>query len=64
MADEAAVVTALAARGWAAQAGAPFRLASAPAVRISLGALREGDMPRLARDLAQALAPAPGRAVF
>ncbi|MBO9680264.1 MAG: aminotransferase class I/II-fold pyridoxal phosphate-dependent enzyme [Acidovorax sp.] len=64
VADEAAVVTALAARGWAAQAGAPFRLASAPAVRISLGALREGDMPRLARDLAQALAPAPGRAVF
>lgn len=63
VADEAAVVQSLASRGWAVQAGGPLRLASAPAVRLSLGECKALDMPRLAVDLAQALC-APGRAVF
>ena len=63
VADEAAVVQSLASRGWAVQAGAPLRLASAPAVRVSLGECKPLDMPRLAADLAQALRT-PGRAVF
>ncbi|WP_298209475.1 aminotransferase class I/II-fold pyridoxal phosphate-dependent enzyme [Acidovorax sp.] len=63
VADEAAVVQSMASRGWAVQAGAPLRLASASAVRVSLGACQPADMPHLARDLAQALR-APGRVVF
>ena len=61
--DEAAVVQSMAARGWAVQAGTPLRLASSPAVRVSLGDCAVTDMPRLAEDLAQALR-APGRTVF
>lgn len=63
VADEAAVVQSLASLGWAVQAGSPLRLASAPAVRVSLGECRPTDMVRLAADLAQALRT-PGRAVF
>lgn len=63
VADEAAVVQSLASRGWAVQAGTPLRLASAPAVRVSLGECKPLDMPRLAADLAQALRT-PGRTVF
>lgn len=63
VADEAAAVQSLASRGWAVQAGTPLRLASAPAVRVSLGECKPLDMPRLAADLAQALRT-PGRAVF
>lgn len=63
VADEAAVVQSMASRGWAVQAGAPLRLASAPAVRVSLGACPPADMQLLARDLAQALR-VPGRTVF
>lgn len=63
VADEAAVVQSMASRGWAVQAGTPLRLASAPAVRVSLGECRPTDMPRLAADLVQALRT-PGRAVL
>lgn len=63
VADEAAVVQSMASRGWAVQAGGPLRLASAPAVRVSLGGCKPTDMPRLAADLAQALRT-PGRVVF
>ncbi|WP_225981621.1 aminotransferase class I/II-fold pyridoxal phosphate-dependent enzyme [Paracidovorax avenae] len=62
--DESAVLSALAARGWAVQAGAPFRIASGPAVRISLGDLAGPEVGPLARDLADALAPVAARAVF
>ncbi|AVT11464.1 aminotransferase class I/II-fold pyridoxal phosphate-dependent enzyme [Paracidovorax avenae] len=62
--DESTVLSALAARGWAAQAGAPFRIASGPAVRISLGDLAGPEVGPLARDLADALAPVAARAVF
>ena len=55
VADEAAVVQHMAARGWAVQAGAPLRLGSGPAIRINLAALGLRDMGRLARDLAAAL---------
>lgn len=63
VADEAAVVQSMASRGWAVQAGSPLRLASSPAVRVSLGECKPTDMPRLASDLAQALR-APSRVVF
>lgn len=63
VADEAAVVQSMASRGWAVQAGAPLRLASAPAVRVSLGGCQPTEMQHLARDLALALR-APGRVVF
>ncbi|WCM93186.1 aminotransferase class I/II-fold pyridoxal phosphate-dependent enzyme [Acidovorax sp. NCPPB 2350] len=59
---EPTAVAALAARGWAVQAGEPFRLAGGPAVRISLGALRGDEVGPLARDLADALAPARAHA--
>lgn len=58
VADEAAVVQHMAARGWAVQAGAPLRLDSGPGIRISLGAVGLRDIGRLARDLAAALRPA------
>lgn len=63
VADESAVVQAMASRGWAVQAGAALRLASAPAVRVSLGGCQVADGARLAHDLAQALRT-PGRPVF
>lgn len=63
VADEVAVVQSMASRGWAVQAGSPLCLASAPAVRVSLGECKPTDMHRLAADLAQALRT-PGRAVF
>lgn len=53
--DEAVMVQAMAAAGWAVQAGAPLRLHCGPGVRISLGAVGLRDMGRLARDLAGAL---------
>lgn len=59
--DETAMVQALAARGWAIQPGTPFRLASPPAVRISLANLEAP--AELAGDLACAF-KAPRRAVY
>ncbi len=57
--EETPVVTGLAERGWAVAAGERFRLASAPAVRITVAALPEEEAPRLAEDLAACLrAPA------
>lgn len=63
VADEAAVVQAMAAGGWAVQAGTPLRLGSGPGIRISLGTVGLRDMGRLARDLAAAL-QLPGRSAF
>lgn len=61
--DEAAVTQAMAARGWAVQAGAPFRLRSPPAIRISLGNLEAKDAQPLAGDLAAVLS-APRRVMI
>lgn len=59
--DETSVTQALASTGWAVQAGAPFRLSSPPAIRISLGTAT--DLQAFAHDLAKAL-QAPRRAVY
>ena len=56
--DEAGVVRALADRGWAVAAGERFRIQAAPAIRITVSALRPADADRLAGDLAEALRPA------
>lgn len=61
--DETSVVQRLASRGWAVQAGSPFRLASATAVRISVGNLKDDDIAPLATDIVSAL-QAPRRAVY
>jgi DNA-binding transcriptional MocR family regulator len=53
--DEARVVTALAARGWAVAPGRRFRTESPPAVRITTATLLPADATRLAADVAGAL---------
>jgi DNA-binding transcriptional MocR family regulator len=53
--DEARVVHALADRGWAVAAGEPFRIRSAPAVRVTASTLEPPDAVRFAADLAQTL---------
>ncbi|MEU6713969.1 aminotransferase class I/II-fold pyridoxal phosphate-dependent enzyme [Nonomuraea sp. NPDC046802] len=59
VADEAAAVTRLLARGWAAAPGARNRIASPPALRVTISTLAESDLPALATDLATALRPPP-----
>lgn len=54
--EEGAVVQQMMARGWGVRAGERFRVASRPAVRISVSRLPEEDAPELAADLAAVLA--------
>jgi DNA-binding transcriptional MocR family regulator len=60
VADEAAVVAALADRGWAVAPGRRFRLQSPPAVRITVATLTLPEARQLAADIAEAL-DAPAR---
>jgi hypothetical protein len=53
--DEARVVHALADRGWAVAAGEPFRIRSAPAIRVTASMLEPPDAVRFAGDLAETL---------
>jgi DNA-binding transcriptional MocR family regulator len=53
--DESAVVNGLRSRGWWVAAGARFRLASAPGVRITTAGLLPADAARLASDFAGVL---------
>jgi len=56
--EEALAIGALMQRGWVLAPGAPYRLAgAAPGVRVTTATLSESDADRLARDLAQVLAP-------
>jgi DNA-binding transcriptional MocR family regulator len=55
--DEDAAVRGLLVDGWAAAAGAPFRLEAGPAVRITTAALEESDAERVATALARAVRP-------
>ena len=55
--EEAAVVSGLAARGWAVAAGERFRIRSAPAIRVTTSALEPGEARRLAADLAAVARP-------
>lgn len=53
--DEARVVHALADRGWAVAAGEPFRIRSAPAIRVTASMLQPPDAVRFAADLVETL---------
>ncbi|MET8247881.1 hypothetical protein ABZV31_27850 [Streptomyces sp. NPDC005202] len=53
--DESAVVNGLRSYGWWVAAGARFRLASEPGVRISVAELEPADAARLASDFAVVL---------
>jgi DNA-binding transcriptional MocR family regulator len=55
--DEAHVAQALLARGWAVSPGAPFRLQSERAIRVTVSTLREDEAAPLAEALADALQP-------
>jgi DNA-binding transcriptional MocR family regulator len=57
VAEEAAVVAALAARGWAVRAGERYRLQSPPAIRVTAARLAPADAQRFAFDLAAILRP-------
>jgi DNA-binding transcriptional MocR family regulator len=59
--EEVATVARLASAGWAVRAGERYRLKSPPAVRITIARLAEGEMRRVARDVAAAVRPAPAR---
>lgn len=55
--EEAAVVAALAARGWAVRAGERYRLQSPPAIRVTAARLAPADAHRFADDLLAILRP-------
>jgi DNA-binding transcriptional MocR family regulator len=57
VAEEAAIVQALAAAGYAVAAGERFRLRSGPAIRISIARLDEGEAGEAAAALASVLGP-------
>ncbi len=56
--EEAPIVSFLAARGWALRAGEPYRIRSAPGVRVTASALSPKDAERLAADFSACLRPA------
>src|SRR5436190_1520349 len=56
VAEEAAVVQALFQRGWAVNAGERYRIASQPAIRVTVAALEPRDARRFANDFAEIVA--------
>ena len=59
VADEAAAVSGLLSAGWRVAPGRPFRLASAPGIRITTASLEPAEAPALAATLAQLAGRAP-----
>jgi DNA-binding transcriptional MocR family regulator len=57
VAEEAAVVNAMAAKGWAIRAGECYRIKSAPGIRVTVSTLAPEDTRRFAADLADSLRP-------
>ncbi len=55
--DETSVVQALQTQGWAVAPGAPFRLQSEPAIRVTISSLKPDESPALAAAIARALSP-------
>jgi DNA-binding transcriptional MocR family regulator len=55
--DESGAIQSLAASRWALRAGERFRIRAAPGIRATVAALAVEDAPRLARDIASAIAP-------
>ncbi len=58
VAEESSIVAALAEAGWAVRAGEPYRLKSAPGVRVTISTLKPAEAERLAEELARCLRPA------
>ncbi|MDP9193617.1 MAG: aminotransferase class I/II-fold pyridoxal phosphate-dependent enzyme [Acidobacteriota bacterium] len=56
--EESATVQALLAAGWAVRAGERYRIASAPAIRVTIATLTPKDALKFADDLARVMAPA------
>lgn len=61
VAHEGAVVASLLQRGWGVLAGERFRIAAPRGLRITTSTLEPDEAARLAADLEEAIAPAPGR---
>ncbi|UOO83073.1 aminotransferase class I/II-fold pyridoxal phosphate-dependent enzyme [Uruburuella testudinis] len=61
--NEAHIIQALAAKGWAVQSGAPISLSRQPAIRITVSNLSTEDCQPLADDIAEALGSS-GRAIY
>ena len=57
VAEEAAVVAALAAKGWMVRAGESYRIRSGPGIRITIADLTADESRRLAADLASSVGP-------
>jgi DNA-binding transcriptional MocR family regulator len=62
VAEEAAMVAALAERGWAVRAGEPYRTRTPPAIRVTVSTLRPAEADRLADDVAASLQSVPAAA--
>ncbi|MEU1282358.1 aminotransferase class I/II-fold pyridoxal phosphate-dependent enzyme [Streptomyces sp. NPDC005805] len=59
--DETGAVTRLLRAGWAVAPGARFRIATPPAIRITVSGLTPGDIESLAAAVAEAVGPMPAR---
>ncbi|MGB3550954.1 MAG: hypothetical protein WA993_09700, partial [Candidatus Binatus sp.] len=57
VAEEAAVVNAMAAKGWAIRAGECYRIKSASGIRVTISTLTPEDALRFAADLADSIRP-------
>ena len=57
VAEETAIVQALAYAGWAVRPGEIYRIRSAPGIRVTIAELSERDAVRLAADIAATLRP-------
>ncbi len=57
VAEEAGVVNAMAAKGWAIRAGECYRIKSAPGIRVTVSTLRPEDARKFAADLAESIRP-------
>jgi DNA-binding transcriptional MocR family regulator len=55
--EEAAVVNAMASKGWAIRAGEGYRIKSAPGIRVTVSTLGVEDMRKFAADLAESIRP-------
>lgn len=60
VAEETATIQSLAQKGWAVKAGERYRIATPPAIRVTIAALEPRDAVRFADDLAAIVAPAMG----
>ncbi|MFI5834527.1 aminotransferase class I/II-fold pyridoxal phosphate-dependent enzyme [Micromonospora sp. NPDC051300] len=62
--DETVAVTALRDAGWSVAPGGLYRIAAAPALRLTVSTLDEADLPPLADALAHAVRPVQGGAPY